>query len=91
MHCFYWTPSTLFRLGLKDTPYCWRCKAEDGNLAHALWFCTKIHDFWERVLHGLDIHVSLCPRLFILGGWTNNKIGDKGKIGLVEFDLEKFS
>ena len=81
VHCFYWTPYRLYRLGLKDTPYCWWCKTEDGDLTHALWSCTKIQDFWKKVHEHictvLDTHISLCPQLFILGGWTDNEIRDK--------------
>ena len=49
MHRFYWTPSRLFRIGLKDTPNCWKCKTEDGQLLHVLWSCDKVQEFWTRI------------------------------------------
>ena len=32
IHCFYWTPTRLFRLGSLPTSNCWQCRAEEGNL-----------------------------------------------------------
>ncbi len=46
---FYWTPSRLFRLGLKDSAKCWKCEREDGDLMHALWSCSEIQTFWLMV------------------------------------------
>lgn len=91
VHRFYWTPSRLFKLGLKDTPLCWRCKAETGDLAHALWSCIKVQDFWKRVQEHicliLDLQVLLCPKLFILGGWINNDIINAGTKSWIQTSL----
>lgn len=74
IHRFYWTPSRMFRLGILDSPKCWRCKAEDGHLVHALWYCDKVQQFWKRIhTHISEIsetHIDFCPRLFVLGDGT---------------------
>lgn len=70
---FYWTPSRLHKLGLKDTVECWRCRDPQsvGTLVHALWECFLIYSFWKQV-HNWVSEMSrddfpLCPRLYILG------------------------
>ena len=45
LHCFCWYPSRLFRLGIKETPGCWRCEGELGTLTHALRSFPKIQTF----------------------------------------------
>lgn len=81
LHRFYWTPSRMFKIGISDSPNCWRCKSEEGHLIHTLWFCDKVQVFWNRV------HVHLCeisevqfpfnPRLFVLGDDSVLTEGDK--------------
>ena len=67
----YWTPSRLFRVGLSDSPKCWRCQDGDGTLVHMLWSCPKVQDYWKDInnrmqtITGLDIPFN--PSLFILG------------------------
>lgn len=70
-HRVYWTPSRLFRLGLKENPDCWKCHVGEGNLVHALWSCPKILDFWSNV-HDYIIEITgteyeFCPGLYVLG------------------------
>ena len=71
LHRFYWTPSRLHRLGLKDTPVCWRCKTAEGSLIHMLWSCPRIQLFWEgvhnHILELMGEQIDLCPSLYILG------------------------
>lgn len=71
LHRFYWYPSRLFRLGLKETPDCWRCVGEGGDLIHALWSCPKVHNFWIRVheyiTEVVGIDYEFCPGIYILG------------------------
>lgn len=55
---FYWTPSRLFRLGLKESAEYWRCEMEDGNLMHALWSRSKIQKL---------IIIFCCPVIYVLG------------------------
>lgn len=70
---------------------CWRCKAETGDLAHALWSCIKVQDFWKRVQEHicliLDLQVLLCPKLFILGGWINNDLINAGTKSWIQTSL----
>lgn len=46
---FYWTPSRLYRLGLKATSNCWRCKSGEGHLVYVLWSCDKVQQFWTWI------------------------------------------
>ncbi len=70
-HCFYWTPSRLFRLGLKENPDCWKCRAEEGSLVHALWTCPKISDFWnsinDHIVAITETEYEFGPGLYVLG------------------------
>ena len=70
---FYWTPSRLHRLGLKDTAECWKCTdpSSEGTLVHTLWECPVIESYWKQV-HNCIIEMTkvdfpFCPRLYILG------------------------
>ena len=67
----YWTPSRLFRLGLKDNPNCWNCEIERGDLVHSLWACPNILGFWcgihEFIWRITGSDFEFCPQLFILG------------------------
>ena len=66
MHHFYRKPSRLFRLGLKDTTNCWKCKTEDGQLLHVLWSCDKVKEFWTGIHYNLcQIAVQFSSILFI--------------------------
>ena len=70
---FYWTPSRLQRLGLKETAECWKCKdpSSVGTLVHALWECPAIERFWKQIhnciLEMTTVDFPFCPRLYILG------------------------
>ena len=68
---FYWTPSRLHRIGIKDTANCWRCERAEGTLLHAVWSCSAIQHYWLQV-HKiiLDItksNIAFNPRLYVLG------------------------
>lgn len=81
IHRFYWTPSRLFRIGLKDTPNCWRCKSEEGHLMHVLWSCDKVQEFWNRIYDNIfqicQAQIPFNPRLFVLGDGSVLTGGDK--------------
>lgn len=81
MHRFYWTPSRLYRLGLSQTPNCWRCKSEQGDLIHVLWSCDKVQEFWERICENIcqvsGTQIPLSPRVFVLGEGSILPGGDK--------------
>lgn len=71
LHRFYWTPSRLFRLGLKDSASSWKCCVGGGTMIHVMWSCPKINQYWMKI-HGyivrvLKRHFVLCPKLYILG------------------------
>lgn len=38
----YWTPARLHRLGLKNTPNCWKCQSMDGTI-----LCGIVLKFWN--------------------------------------------
>lgn len=81
MHRFYWPPYRLFRLGLRDTPNCWRCKSEEGYRMHVLWSCDKVEEFWGRIYDNLceisETQIPFSPRLFVLGNGSVLIGGDK--------------
>ena len=73
LHRLYWTPSRLFRLGLKDSATCWNCGVGGGTMIHVMWSCPKINQYWMKI-HGyivrvLKRHFVLCPKLYILGDY----------------------
>ena len=41
---FYWTPSRLFRLKLRDNADCWKCYSSEGTLLHLLWECPMVQN-----------------------------------------------
>lgn len=61
----------MFRLGLKESPTCWRCNQEEGSLVHTVWFCKRIQEFWvkiHRILSAItQISIPYRPGLFVLG------------------------
>ncbi|KAJ0061406.1 hypothetical protein NL108_018634 [Boleophthalmus pectinirostris] len=66
---FYWTPSRLFRLKLKDSENCWKCQAK-GTLKHLLWECPLIQNYWRKI-HGCIKNITqntfeFTPQLYIL-------------------------
>ena len=67
----YWTPSRLFRVGLSESPKCWKCQDMDGSLVHMLWGCPNVQSYWSSIkdkLKGIiGFDIPFCPRLFILG------------------------
>uniref|UniRef100_A0A8C9YAL9 VIT domain-containing protein n=1 Tax=Sander lucioperca TaxID=283035 RepID=A0A8C9YAL9_SANLU len=68
MHRFYWTPSRLFKLGLKDTPNGWKCKTEDGLLLHVLWSftVTRSRNFGLGSMSDCRDQGSIQPNIIIL-------------------------
>ena len=67
----YWTPSRLFRVGLTESPECWRCQSRDGTLVHMLWSCPKVQEYWNDIHDRLQkitgLVIPFNPLLFILG------------------------
>lgn len=67
----YWTPQRLHRLGLSDSPACWKCQQEGGTLVHVLWECPEIQKFWSSIHKVIQKivgqSISFCGRLYILG------------------------
>lgn len=68
---YYWTPMRLYRLGLKNTPNCWKCHSSDGTMFHALWQCPKTLEYWNRIHSSIEKitgdNFELSPRLYVLG------------------------
>ena len=48
IHRFYFTPFTLYRMGLLANNLCWKCQEETGTFLHAIWECKCINPFWEK-------------------------------------------
>ena len=65
----YWTPSRLFRVGLTESPDCWRCQDRGGTLLHMLWGCPKIQDFWSAIHEKLErvtgLSIPFIPTLYL--------------------------
>ena len=68
---FYWTPSRLFRLGLKDSELCWKCGVTEGSLIHAFWPCPMITQYQIQIhcyiANVVKCNFDFCPKLYILG------------------------
>lgn len=41
LHSLYWTSCRLYRVGLLETPVCWKCQKDNGTLVHMLWDSPK--------------------------------------------------
>nr|XP_014345684.1 PREDICTED: uncharacterized protein LOC106704038 [Latimeria chalumnae] len=54
----YWTPSRMYTLKLRQTPTCWRCQGEIGDIAHMIYFCNKLNRFWDRIIANINSHVT---------------------------------
>nr|XP_014351295.1 PREDICTED: uncharacterized protein LOC106705811 [Latimeria chalumnae] len=50
----YWTPSRMYTLKLKQTPTCWRCQEEIGDIAHMIYFCNKLNRFWDGIIANIN-------------------------------------
>lgn len=63
----YW----LHRVGLSDSPTCWKCRQDSGTLVHVLWECPEIQKFWSsihKVIQEIvDQSIPFWGRLYILG------------------------
>lgn len=67
----YYTPERLFQYRLRDTADCERCRAGMTGFMHVAWFCPKIAEFWEKIIHTLNKITGLSltpdPMLALLG------------------------
>ena len=67
----YWTPTRLFRAGLRESPFCWRCGEDTGTLIHVLWECPRVQTLWcaihENIMQITGQDIPYTPALFILG------------------------
>ena len=67
---FYWTPSRLFRLKLRDNADCWKCCSSEGTLLHLLWECPMIQNYWLKIHDHIEnitrSSLEFCPRLYVL-------------------------
>lgn len=68
---YYWTPTKLHKLGLKNTLNCWKCQKNNGTLFHTLWQCSKILGYWSKI-HNCIREITgdrfeFSPRLYVLG------------------------
>ncbi|XP_064410453.1 uncharacterized protein LOC135355063 [Latimeria chalumnae] len=50
----YWTPSRMYTLKLRQTPTCWRCQEETGDIAHMIFSCNKLNRFWNEIIANIN-------------------------------------
>lgn len=71
LHRTYYTPERLFRLGLRDSSHCTRCRAENADFLHLAWSCPTIQHYWTDVFAALrdmtGITMPEDPLLALLG------------------------
>uniref|UniRef100_A0AAY5K5X7 Reverse transcriptase zinc-binding domain-containing protein n=1 Tax=Esox lucius TaxID=8010 RepID=A0AAY5K5X7_ESOLU len=67
---FYWTPTRLFRLKLRENADCWKCCSSEGTLIHLLWECPMIQSYWleihDRIENITQTNLDFCPKLYVL-------------------------
>lgn len=42
LHRAFWTPVRLFKHGIRDTPTCWNCNKETGDLEHTSYYTAPV-------------------------------------------------
>ena len=54
LHRVYRTPTRLFKWGLRDSPLCPKCKAQEGDLLHMMWKCPKLFRYWQYITNTIS-------------------------------------
>ena len=63
----------LYRIGIRNSPFCSRCKNCRETIEHKFWYCKEVNNFWKTIedfINRLDIFegmVSLTRNNAILG------------------------
>lgn len=67
----YYTPSRLYRYGLRQTAACECCEASDADFLHLAWTCPAIETFWLGIFAKLSaitqVELQPDPLLALLG------------------------
>ncbi len=71
LHRFHLTEQKFFKMGFTSET-CSHCtQNETDTYVHALWYCTPIKYFWEKVIESLSItmgcHIPNSPSVCLLG------------------------
>lgn len=61
LHRAFWTPVRLFKHGIRDTPTCWNCNKETGDLEHLLLHCSCVSVFWTKIFDFLHQLFAYSP------------------------------
>ena len=71
LHRFYWTPSRMATLKLRNDALCWRCHKETGTLVHMFYGCDMVRNFWDEIISFINklycISLTKSPALCMLG------------------------
>lgn len=54
MHRLHYSKTKLNRIFPSVSPECDKCLSAEGSLAHLLWFCPTLHNYWTTIFEWLS-------------------------------------
>ena len=69
------TNSLLYKMKLKNDPFCYYCHQHEETITHLFWQCDKIQQFLKELIQWLksnNIKCDISEEYFILGLMKNN-------------------